>query len=361
MILGLRSNGTWLHGLAPVGDLRYSFAWSGTGGGLLTVEWSMALPRGYSHPALRKDALVELMAGPVTLGWASLTEPDRDEWRFTADGLYRMGERMAAVDGANEPSTNISAIVTAAAARGWPWRNAGDLPSAALSTDSESSFNSNYASDVLNEYCRINGKRWCIDAERYVRIGDDPTAISWALTPGTPGMAVADDDYASRLFGRYVTALNTEGQPSAWGATTVVDSAAADRWGQSEHIVDQTPLGLISSPDSAAALSAMLAAGRARPAFTQAVELVRGQVTTPGGTSPELWQVAAAVGSGMKVRHHGVLDSEGAAAFGGTLEWVAGSASHDVAGRRLTLAPVGLAARTLSQVLAVQAPRTEFS
>lgn len=358
-MLWLRSNGVALHGLAPVGDLKYSFAWSSTGGGLLSLEWSMALPRGYTHPALRKNALVELMAGPVTLGWASLTEPDREEWRFTADGLFRLCERIAAVDEFNAPSTSSAVVISAAIGRGWPLVGGG--VGGSLSTASEATANGNYLSDVLNEYCRINGKRWWVDVERYVQIGNDPTAVSWALTPGTPGMAVADDDYASRLFGRYVTALNTEGQPSAWAATTVADSAAADRWGQSEHIVDQTPLGLISSPDSAAALSAMLAAGAARPAFTQAVELVRGQVTTPGGTSPELWQVAAAVGSGMKVRHHGVLDSEGAAAFGGTLEWVAGSATHDVAGRRLTLAPVGLAARTLSQVLAVQAPRTEFS
>src|SRR5690349_9197312 len=98
-MLALRSNGVWLHGLGAVGDLKYSFAWSSTGGGLLSVEWSMALPGGYSHPALQKNALVELMAGPVTLGWAVLDEPDRNAWTFTADGLFRMGERMAAVNG----------------------------------------------------------------------------------------------------------------------------------------------------------------------------------------------------------------------------------------------------------------------
>lgn len=354
----LRSNGVPLDTLARVGDLKYTFTWGSTGGGLQSIEWSMPLPVGYTHPALRKGALVELMAGPVTLGWASLTEPDRDEWTFTADGLYRMAEQIAAVDSAGAPSTSSATVITEAAARGWPL--AGGGVGGSLSTASEGDSIGNYLSDVLNAYCAANGKRWWVDSERVVRVGDDPTTVSLALLPGTPGMPIADDDYASKLYGRYVSAV-TDGEPSAWGFASSSDPVAAARWGREEFIVDLTPLGLITGTTASTQLAAMLAAGRARPAFARAVELVRGQVTTLGGTAPELWHVAAMVGSGVKVRHHGVLDSEGAPSFGGSLEWVAGSATHDVSARKLTLAPIGLAPRTLSQVLSVQAPRSEFA
>lgn len=353
--LRLRAGGAWLHGLAPLGDLEFSTQYGANGGGLLVVSWSMALPSGYTHPVLRQGVTVDVMAGGLRIGSAVMAEPDREGWRFVADGLLRSGERFVAVDGTGLASTDLSVVIPAAIARGLPWRDPGTLPVGSLSADSEAASNLNYVTPLLNEYCRINGKRWRIDAHGFLRIENEPTTIDWALTPDVPAQAMADDDYTSRLFGRRVSAVSgTPAEPSAWAPEQAEDTAAAERWGTREGIEDLTDLGLITQATTEAALAAILASGKARLSPTQAVEVTRNHLTTLGGTSPELWQVAA----GQRVRHFGTLSADGGPAFGQTREWTIGSTTYRDNEASIIVGPVGLAARTTAQVQA--AVREQF-
>ena len=355
---------TWMHslGYGDIGDLEYTTVHGSGGGGLLTASFSLALPRGFTHSALRQGARVQLSVG----GWpicsaGILAEPDRDEWRFTVDGVKRLAERMVAVDGAGNPSTDLSVIIPAAVTRGLPWSyfssGAEALPTGAVSEASEEAANLNTIQAVLDKYCELNGKRWLIDRHGYLRFTTDTTTPTLALTPGVPSIATADDDYTMRVYTRRVSGLNTDGEPNAWAANMAEDTAAGARWGISETVEDITDLGLLDSLDGQDIANAILAAGGARPAWTAGVAPAAYQLTTLGGTAVPHWLTEA----GAMVRHHGWLDSDGNLAFGKTVDWVIGSKTWRQSDQSLTIAPVGLAARTTAQVAAKQAREMQRS
>lgn len=356
--VGVRVGSTWLHslGYGHIGDLEYSTVYGVGGGGLLTASFSLGLPRGFTHPALRQGQVVTLSMGGWPIGSGILAEPDRDEWRFTVDGLKRLAEKMVAVDGSGNPSTDLSVIIPAACdtvtrSPGLPWNYVtSELPVGAVSTTSEAAANLNFIQQVLDKYCELNGKRWVIDRHGYLRFVTDPTTPTLALTPGVPSIATADDDYVMRVYTRRVSAL-TSGEPSAWAANKAEDTAAGARWGVAESIEDITDLGLLTNTQGNTIAASILAAGRARPAYTEAVAPAPDQIATPGGSAAPHWLVPA----GSMVRHHGWLDSDGDLAFGKTVDWVIGSKTWRQSDRSLTIAPIGLAARTTAQVAAKQA------
>lgn len=356
-MLSLWSGDTQLDGLSPVGDLEWTTQFARSedtsgGGGLLVMTWAMpSLPRGYVHPALRRGALVTLKAGSLPLGTGVMSEPNRDEWKFTVDGLFRSAEWTAAVDGAGAPSTNPRTVVVEAIARGmlpgWKYVLA-DLPNVSVSVASETASRLNFVADVLNEYCRQNNKRWYIDQFSYVRIVDEPTTPTLALTPGTPGMATADDGTVSRLFGTYQSAT----APDAFSpADAEIDAYTAGRFGQREDIEDLSDLGLMTGPDAEALLQSIVDAGKAEPKYAQSVEVSASQVTTLGGTSGELWQVAL---TPTMLRHHGWLDNDGALAYGKTRDWVIGTAQHAAARDTVVLTPINAAPRATAQIIKAQ-------
>lgn len=361
-MLSVWSNGYDLSGLGPsgvVGDLEWSTTFQRSdsqtgGGGLLVMTFRLFLPTGFTHPALRRQALVTLKAGSLPLGHGLMAEPNRDEWTFTVDGLFRSAEWTAAVDASRAPSTNVRTVVVEAIARGrlpgWKYVTA-DLPNVSVSTTSEASSNLNYVADVLNEYCRQNNKVWWIDQFGYVQITDLPTTPTLAFIPGVPAMATADDDYASGYFGRYQSATG----PDAFSSVDVDNTAAAARYGGRESLEDFGDLGLMSSGDATTLLQSIADANGARPNYSQAVEVTREQVTTLGGTCPELWQHGLAP---QMVRHHGWLDDDGALAYGKTREWVIGSTQHKANERTFIAAPIGLVARTQASVIKAQWQKT---
>lgn len=362
--VAVRVGSTWLHslGFGHVGDLEYTTVYGDGGGGLLTASFTLGLPAGFTHPSLRQGALVQMSVGSWPICSAGiLAEPDRAEWRFTVDGVKRLAEKMAAVDGSGNPSTDLSVVIPAAVARGLPWSyyssGANALPAGAVSTASEDAANLNTVRAVLDKYCEVNGKRWRIDRHGYLRFTTDTTTATLALTPGVPSMATADDDYVMRVYTRRVSGLNTDGEPNAWAANMAEDTAAGARWGVSESIEDITEFGLLDTFDGQDIAAAILAAGRARPAWAEGVAPAAYQLTTLGGTEVPHWLADA----GSMVRHHGWLDSDGNLAFGGTVDWVIGSKTWRQSDGSLTLTPVGLAARTTAQVAAKQAREMQRS
>lgn len=337
-------------GYGRVGGLEVKHVWSAKGGGLDQVTFSLAMPRGYSHPALHQGTLVQVKRGPVSLGWGVMADPNRREWTFVVDGLHRRARHFGA-DG----STNPRAAVEAANARGLGWEGAGNLPDESISTTSESTAQLNMVSDVLDEYCRLNNKRWGLDAHRRPYVADDPTACTRALTPGVPGMATAADDYLSRVAVRYV--VGEIGTPPE--TTQLYDLATASTTdtphGPREGQEDLTSLGLLEPELAEQYADALLASQSARLAFTEAVSVAPFQVSTMGGTPPSQWEPM----HGRRVKHFGVLDSDGRRAYGKTLEWVVGETTYRPEERSLILAPVDIAARTVAKVQQSNRRRSE--
>ena len=351
-MIGIQVGGAWLHQIAPVGDLKWSTCYgNGEGGGSLAASWSMALPKGFTHPSLRQGSGVSIVAGGLPIWQGVLSEPDRGDWTFQADGYCRRAEAFAAVDASGVPSTDVSVVIPAAISRGLGWVDPGGLSVGSVSADSEDASNLNTVGAVLDRYCQNAGKNWRIDNARRLIIESNPSEVAWSLKPGVPAMSIADDDYATTLFGRYVASVaGTPPEPATWGAASVSDSAAANRWGAREQIEDLTDLGTMDATSAQALLQARLNAGKARPAFAQGVEVGFGQIATLGGVPAYLPFVQA----GQWVRHRGALDSESLLAFGVELTWLIGGTEYEANSRTISLTPVGLAPRTLSSVIAAQ-------
>lgn len=328
-MLTVRSDGFWLHSLLPSGAMSPVSFTTGMNGPLV-AEWDMSLPVGFTHPALRQGARVQVFAGPMCVWSGVMAEPDRNDWHFTADGLHRLGERFDAAF--TDASKTLDAAIASAISRGLPWT----LPTSISTTFTVTEGS---VADALDAYVASTGQQWRVGPNGQVRVYDLPTAVDWTLTPDVPAMPTADDDYASTLVITYSS-----------GRTSVSDAAAADRWGTREERIDLSSLGLSASQ---AVSQALLANRKARPAFTDGVEVSRLRVTTPGGTPPEFWQLAAGI---QRVRQHGTLTSDGAVNLG-VLEWVIGATSYTDGSGTVALTPMGRVPRAQAEVVASQAAR----
>ncbi|GAW54751.1 hypothetical protein [Nocardioides sp. PD653] len=328
-MLTVKSDGYPLHSIVPNGAISpvsYTTAMRGP----LAAEWDMGLPVGFTHPALEQGALVKVYAGPLCVWSGVMAEPDRNAWHFTADGLHRLGEKFDACF--TDASKTIDDAIDAAIGRGLPWTRP-------FSISTTFTVTSGSISNALDAYCASTGQQWRVTPDGQVLVYDLPTEVDWAISPEVPAMPTADDDYASTLIITYSS-----------GRTSVTDDAAAERWGPREEPVDLSSLGLSASETIG---DALLANRKARPAFTDGVEVTRARLTTPGGVPPEFWQVAAGT---QRVRHHGTLTSDGAPSLGG-LEWVIGATSYTDGAGTIALTPLGRLARTQAEVVAQQAAR----
>lgn len=354
-MLALKSGGVWLHHIGYVGDLSYKTTWPG---GFLTVSWRMSLPVGYVHPALRAGSTVELFENGLSLGSARMAEPNREEWAFVADGMQLALQHCLALDALNEPSTNLTEAINAAAARGWPVGVGVGVPNVELSTLSEDKAQGNSLVQLLNAYCETTGERWTIDSASTISIAADPAEgdVDWVLTPGVPAMATADDDYTTLVVVRYVDTV-TGTEPSGWAPALAGSTTSTT---PREKYEDITSLGLLTGAAASANAQAILDVNGARTGFSQGVEVLTYQITTLGGTPAHLPLVRA----GQRVRHHGILSADGSLGTPSAREWVIGGTDYEAGSRTITLTPVGLAPRGLARVIkgAVYGSQTgEFS
>lgn len=342
----LRSAGHWLKALAPYGDVQTTWRLGNDGGGLDQVDWQMDLPYDYDHPALRRGALVEVFDGAARIGQAILGEPGRTETglSFSAMGIYRQAERFMCLDGAAETTTTPDVAVDQAAARGCPLTRSGSLSAVAL-VDGNITEGLNSLSTLLTALAVEAEGYWMVDADAVIRIIEPPTVPDWHLIPGVADPGVADDEYASALIGRHRTG----------GALATVireDTAATDRWGYAEVGVDLVPLGSMSTSRANTRLDGLLARGRSRLTFTDRLEVDGNQLLTAGGQPASLSDVR----HGHLVRAHG-LDAYSQWLNGNSwLDFVIGEANWANHADTITIAPIGLAARTWEDLLAESAP-----
>lgn len=354
--LRLQAPGTtewvWAHtlGYGQVSDVEIQHRYSSTGGGLHLVSFSLALPRGYTHPALVQGTKVRVEKSGERLGTAILADPDRAAWSFVADGLYRQAEFFNAENILNAKTTTSPLVAVRDGndvSRGLGWNGTGNLPNFTLSADSEELAETNTVAQVLDYYAKINGKRWGLTAANVPYFADDPTSATVFLRPGTPAMATTSDDYATRITVRYVSAVNagtSPPTPTAWSIKSAT-SANTSR-GVREEWEDVTNLGLVTALEAQNLANNLLATRVATRRYTEAIEPATGQLTWAGGVPVAPWQNI----TGRRLRQFGVLDSDGANQYGQTAEWVVGSTTWRPADGTFIVAPVDLAAATTRSV-----------
>ena len=142
----------------------------------------------------------------------------------------------------------------------------------------------------------------------------------------------------SAVFVRY---LNASGQ---YATASADNDVTGDQYGIAEYGLDATSMGVLTSTKAAGLAAGALKKGKARLGWTAGITPNPWQLTTPGGTPVPWWYPKAQ----QMVRMHGVLNDQGQPLP--YVDFVIGKTTH--ASGVLSIEPVGLAARTLTSVLA---------
>lgn len=335
----LRIGGRWLSGIAPWGELKWSHRWPG---GCWEASWQMDLPVGANVDILQRRPLVEVMDGPVCRWRGTLTEPDRETWQLTALGLCRQAEHCLCFDGSLATTSIPNTAIDEGIARGiLNWTRPASISSTAFSTASTTD-GLNYLTPLLDGWSQEEGKRWAVGADGAVRASVDPTTPTYSITPNVARLSLADDDYASHLYGRRMVTSTT------YQTHTRSDTGAAARWGSREFGVDLTGLGVITNVRAAAILEGMLAKGKARTGYTNRIEVAASQLLTMGGSPAHLPGMTA----GPMVRLNGFFDDSRLLSGKNYVDIVIGETEYVDGEDAIVLAPVGLVDRSLSDVLA---------
>lgn len=331
----IRVDGTWLATIAGWGELTWSHA---ADGGCKEASWRMDLSKTFSHPSLWRGKLVEIKDCGANVWQGLLTEPDVDDgWTFHALGLSAKGKDFLCFDGSGNATSKPNTAVDQAIADGIGWKRTVSLSSAAFATNDATNA-VNYVGDLLDAWSTSESKRWGVDADAQVYAVADPTVPMWALVPGAARFGLADDEYASDLYARYLAA-------GGYATAHASDADARTKFGYRAAPVDLTTMGRLTLGQATAQLNGILAKGKARQGYTNGAEVNKYQLTTIGGSPAYLpW-----VKGGQLVRMFGVLNEQGLPVP--YLDWVIGESSLADDAETISLTPVGLVDRSFTDVL----------
>ena len=322
--------------IAPWGDVKWSERFDG---GCWEASWQMQVRQGWSHPAIRRGADVEVRLGAHVLFAGKLTEPDRDSWLMTATGLSREGERFTALATDGTAGRYIGESTENAVAEGLPWDYwPVPLPSHANPVQGEESDGTNTVSAMWTAASAAAGWYWGVGPDRIPYARPRPTLPSWRVAPGVVDLGVADDEFATHLVGTYLTPTLTRAR------VTRGNTLAAERWGRVERPVDLTVRKVMTLAQAEATLDGMLAKIGPRPGYTTGLELGPHEITTWGGTRAHLPSIRA----GQMVRLYGITDDLTGRPYH---DIVIGEVRHEAASQMVYIEPLGLAARNLTAVL----------
>src|SRR5690606_21741798 len=285
----------------------------------------------------RPGSRVEILHHGVPVFAGSLLEPDGDTMH--ARGLYHQASDAQAVCGGS-PSSVPDHVISDAKNRGvldWRWF---DLFSASPFGEVDGP---QTVADVLNGWTESVGKVWRVGGDRIIRVHDLPTTPRWHVVPGAAELTVADDSYVSTIFGRYLDSTSF-----LYATATATDAAAAARFGPREATMDLTANDLaLSSAEAQAIVNNRLAMGAARPGWANPLQLASWQLTSPGGAPANL----RAVRGGDMVRILGQMDMTIATGPKPYIDIIADEVSYVDGAETITIKPMGLEARTLTDVL----------
>lgn len=325
-------DGRWLSLECRYGDVEMSTIWPG---GSDELSWSLG-----TQPArrMRGGESVAAYLGGYCVWSGSLLEPDESQERMTARGAWREADGYMALTGAGVATAVPDTAIDRAIVDGLKWTRPATVSNAATELDVTSG--PARLGDLLDAYAENNTKRWGVSPSRVVYAATDPTTPTYQTRPLDGGLGYALDNYASRLYGRYV---NSTG--GAFATTFADDLVAKALHGYREDVIDLTPKGPISTARAQAILAGLLAAGRSTPQWTAAITVAYGELLNVGGVPVALETVAA----GSVVRVHGgyeLAQRQNGAMF---IDVPIGQTS--LAAGTLTLQPMQVATRTFVDAL----------
>ena len=340
--LQAKVGGYWLHQIGAYSDLTIIDRWPG---GNFEVSWTLELPVGYTHPALRRGASVQVLDGGLVVWSGLLSQPDRSTWECVATGLSREAESGSsniaymALDGSGNSTSIPDVAIDAAIARGLPWVRRDSFSATAYTDNADNSEPLRSLGDLLDLVATEAGKRWAVWADGAVVLAADPTTPTWHLTPGAADLGYADDEYASTILGRYLRKSDLTYQ-----TVIITDADAEAARGHREFSVDLTSLGPITTAKATGIANGILAKGKSRLGWTNGIEAGAWDITTPGGVSADLTLINA----GDMIRLHGIWDERLSVPY---LDVVIGERRYTVGEQTVQLTPVDYQARTLASVV----------
>jgi hypothetical protein len=343
--------------LAHVGELTWEHGWPY---GCLSASWTLDLPPDVYPAALMPradhDVRVEIWDGPVRVWAGYLTEPVPGEtWTLNALGWYAAFGNVLALT-ADESTTSAvpDVFVPAAITRaGLPVTIGSTLSSVSMAAADET-IAANTVLAGLDQSAALLGHRWMVDADYVLTMAADPTTATLVLDNDEALRGVADDDYVTDTYPRYVSAVSGS-TPTAWGLGHVASTSQPA--GRRERAMDITDLGYL--PNDAAAnvyAQAQLDLNGSRMGYTNGLTVRYGDLLRLGGSPRRLGLVK---GRDM-FRSFNVADASGQVQLGASTNVVIGKSRYRDGEKTIDVQPVDIAARTFVDTLRALKPVDEF-
>lgn len=308
-------------------------------GGSWEVTWRTDYPINFRHRDLVRGARVDVWLGSTSIWHGTLSEADYAEQKFIAAGLCRQAEDAAAL-GFGTLSTTPSEVVGWGILRGaLNWHGLNALPSTPLTPDANEG-PLNTVAGVLDAWARTAGVEWWIDPGTLPIVGfaAAPMTPSWEITAGSGVLGLADEEFISDIYARYMSA------PGVYGTVEQHDNSQ-NLGTRVERLVNLTPRGYITQAEAQGLVDNMLALTKARIGWSAPVNVAYGQVVR-NGTPVALSEVASR--PNRMARLLGLYDERGAAAH---TDVVVDETVWDVSAKSLQIKPVGLAARDFASII----------
>lgn len=301
------------------------------------------------HPALIYGAAADIKLGPSPIWAGVLTEPNWDDGTLTAVGAAHEGAAAMCLTSAGLTTTKPNTAVDQAIARGaLGWSRRDSFGTTAVGNADDATAGLTNVGDLLDAWASENDSGWAITARRELVITGSPVpgTPDWFVTPGAGVLGQADDDRVDRVFVRYVSTAS--GNPLA----TTSWPAATPQGGKERgvYIGSRGPISATRAQNIAKGIYNKLGG---QSGWTNGLTLGRDQVSTPGGLPARLEFIRA----GQTIRLLGVPDPRG---LGLHLDVVVGDTDLDHDAGSIQVNPVGLAKRSLEDVLTQDYPKSNY-
>lgn len=307
-------------------------------GGSWELTWSADYPRGYRHPSLTQDAVVVAKVGPTRIWRGRLTKTDFASGQFVAEGSIRQPETALAFN-LSGATGDLDEAIFFAAYRGA--LNIGTLTDFGPEMEDVGSGPVSSVMDLMTAYGARNNKNLVVDPDGLLYPISDRTTPTIKVEPPNGELGLIDENYWTTLTGVYSPSAGTT------ALATAVDNSQGAGW--REGAVDLTALGTMTLDQAEATLASILTRGLARTGWTEAIQVVNGQIVNMGGESVEPWVIARAMATtGIMARLTNMKDPRGASM---NTDVILEETVWDTSSDTITLKPRGLVARDLAAVV----------
>lgn len=345
MTVRVQVGGFDLETIATVGDLEDSTIWrSGGYSGDYEASLTWAAPADFAAPWFHAGATVEITDDGARVWSGFLGDPQQgDTWSLTAFGW---GAEAANYVSDSASGTNLNANVDAATANGAGFeRYTNNLGTGVPVGDAV------MLDEVLNVGAKIHGKVWWVSCGE-ISLQSEATDIDWIMAPDSTYLGTTDEEMVTRLVGRYVSAVDGDGNPTAYADVDDEDTAAAAKFRPHERVLDLTPLGLITAGQAGDYTADRFAQVGARAGYTNGFTM-----SELNSTDVRSIPNPMGVQAGHRVQLSGLTDMRTGVTYLAAVVVTLGKVRHRRKERISLCEPLGLVARDFQGALAAAQPK----